>query len=113
MQLSDDELRIKLSQNIRVARNCSGLTQEQLAEKSVISLNFLKDIEGCRSGVSLVTLINLCKSLDITPNEILKDFFKDDFLKSENIIQQINFLTDFQKDAVLSLIQFFNKYNSQ
>lgn len=113
MQLSEDELRIILSQNIKTARVCSGLTQEQLAEKSGISLNFLKDIEGGRSGARIPTLISLCKSLNITPNDLFKDFFKDEAIKTENIVHQINLLSDYQKDAILSLVNFFNTHNAQ
>ena len=113
MEISEEELRLVLSQNTKFARVCSGLTQEQLAEKSSISLNFLKDIESGRSGIRLPTLISLCKSLDITPNDLLKDFFKNDYSKSENITQKINLLTDFEKDAVLSLINYFTSHNTQ
>lgn len=107
MQLNDEKLREVLSQNLKSARLSSNLTQENLAEMSDISLNFLKDVEGCRSGISLLTLINVCHSLNITPNELLKDFFKDSYDKSENMAQQINLLNDYQKDAIYTLIQYF------
>lgn len=108
MQIDDEKVKQILSQNIKTARVSSNLTQEQLAEKSEISLNFLKDVESARSGTSLLTFINICNSLKITPNELLKDFFKNSFDKSENLTQQINLLNDYQKDAVLTLIQYFN-----
>lgn len=107
LQINDDNVREILSQNIKNARLSSNLTQENLAEKTEISLNFLKDVEGARSGVSLVTLINLCNSLNVTPNELLKDFFADKYNKTEDLSQQISFLNDYQKDAVSSLVQFF------
>lgn len=108
MQVTDEKLKEVLSQNIKSARLSSNFTQEILAEKSDISLNFLKDIEGARSGTSLLTLINLCHSLNITPNELLKDFFKDDYDTSENLTQQINLLNNYQKNAISTLIQYFN-----
>lgn len=108
MQVNDEKLREILSQNIKSARLSSNFTQEALAEMSDISLNFLKDVEGSRSGISLLTLINLCYSLNITPNELLKDFFKDAYDTSENLTQQINLLNDYQKNAISTLIQYFN-----
>lgn len=108
MQIDDEKIRHVLSQNIKTARIYSNLTQEQLAEQSEISLNFLKDIESGRSGTSLLTFINICKSLYITPNELLKDFFQNTFDKSENLIQQMNLLNDYQKNAVSALIEYFN-----
>ena len=107
MQVNDDNVKEILSKNIKNARLSSNLTQESLAEKTQISLNFLKDIEGCRSGVSLATFINLCNSLNCTPNELLKDFFKDAYNKSENLSAEISFLNDYQKNAIYSLIEFF------
>lgn len=107
MQLNDDKLREILSQNIKTARLSSNMTQENLAELSEISLNFFKDVEGGRSGISLLTLINICHALNITPNELLKDFFKESYDKSENMTQQINLLNAYQKDAICTLIQYF------
>lgn len=107
MLVTDEMLREVLSQNIKSARLSSNLTQENVAEMSDISLNFLKDVEGGRSGTSLPTFINLCYSLDRTPNELLKGFFKDSCDKSENLTKQINLLNDYQKDAVCTLIQYF------
>lgn len=107
MQLDDEKIREVLSQNIKTARLSSGYTQENLAEMSDISLNFLKDVEGARSGTSLLTLVNLCHSLNITPNELLKDFFKDSYDKTEYLTQQINLLNDYQKDTIYALIKHF------
>ena len=107
MQLNDDIIRDILSKNIKNARASSNLTQENLAENSHISLNFLKDIEGARSGTSLVTLIKICHSLNVTPNDLLKDFFQDSYNRSENMVQKINLLNEYQKKAVYTLIQYF------
>lgn len=114
MLVTDDSIREILSQNIKSARLSSNLTQEKLAEKTDISLNFLKDIEGGRSGTSLVTLINICQALNVTPNDLLKNFFVDSYNKSENISQQLNLLNDYQKEAVYTLVEFFknNDINS-
>ena len=107
MQINDNDLKEIISKNIKSIRQSANLTQESLAEKSDISLNFLKDIEWNRSGISLTTLINICYSLNVTPNELLKDFFKDSFNDSENLVQQINLLNNYQKEAIYSLIQYF------
>ena len=107
MPLDDNKLRKILSRNIKFARISHNLTQEKLAEMSNISVNFLKDIESCRSGVSLLTLVNLCNALNITPNELLKDLFKANYNDSKNLFQQINLLNNYQKEAIYTLIQYF------
>ncbi len=112
MQLDDEELRKVLSQNIKSARLSSNLTQEGLAELSNISTNFLKDVEGCRSGVSLLSLINICHALDITPNQLLKDFFVKSYEQSLDLTQQINLLNDYQKDIMYALLEHFKNNDS-
>ena len=107
MQLDDESFRKILSQSIKSARLSSNLTQDMLSEMSNISLSFLKDIESGRSSVSLLNFIILCNSLNVTPNELLKDFFKDSYNKSENLSQQIHLLNNYQKDAIYALIQYF------
>ena len=76
MQINDENVKLVLSQNIKMSRLALGYTQENVAESSEISVNFLKDIENTRSGISITTLVNLCKSLKSTPNQLLKDFFE-------------------------------------
>ena len=107
MQIDDNKLKEILSQNIKSARLSSGLTQENLAEMSNISLEFLKAVETARSGISLTTLISICHALNITPNELLKDFFKDSYEKCENRVAKLKFLNDYQIDVIDTLIQHF------
>lgn len=107
MKITNQEIREILSRNLKSARCSSALTQETLAELSDLSVTFLKDIEGGHTGVSLLTLINICHSLDITPNQLLKDFFVKSNESTEDLTQKISFLSEYQKNAVHSLIEFF------
>lgn len=109
MQLDNENLKKVLSNNIKSARLSSNLTQEQLAEISNISVNFLKDIEQCQSVGSLLTFVKLCKSLKIMPNRLLQDFFDDNSINSENLAQQISLLNDCQKNAIYTLVECFKK----
>ena len=45
MQINDENIKLVLSQNIKMSRLALGYTQENVAESSEISVNFLKDIE--------------------------------------------------------------------
>lgn len=60
-----------------------------------------------RSSTSLVNFINLCKSLDKTPNEILRDFFSTQ-VNDTNLVQQISLLDNYERNALYTLIQYFN-----
>ena len=113
MQINDDELRQILSKNIKSARQNLNLTQESLAELSDISLNFLKDLEGSKSGTSLLTLLKLCHALNMTPNQLLKDLYKEPNESNDNLMQKISLLNEYEKNAILSLIDYFTSHNSQ
>jgi transcriptional regulator with XRE-family HTH domain len=63
MKKNPIDLRKILSLNIKNQRALLGLSQEKLAEKTGISSNMVRDIEGCRTWVSDTTLINIAAAL--------------------------------------------------
>lgn len=112
MLYNNDQIKKILSKNVKKARLSAGLTHDKLSEKAEISTAFLKDIEGGVSSCSLVTLINLCISLDTTPNQVLRDVFVEQKITDENIANQITLLNDYEKNAVYALIQYFAEHRS-
>ncbi len=65
------EIYKKLGLNIKKYRELRGLTQEKLAEKSNISLDFMGKIEVSISRPSFRTIIAIANALEIP----LKDLF--------------------------------------
>lgn len=65
------EIYIQIGQNIKKLRNKANLTQEALAEKAGISLDFMGKIEVNINNPSLKTLMKIAKALDVS----VKDFF--------------------------------------
>ncbi len=63
----------KLGKRIKSLRESSHLTQEKLAEKCGISLDYLGKIEVCINKPGLKTLIKISNALDI-PIKALFDF---------------------------------------
>lgn len=61
-----------LGKNIKDRRKKLGLTQQQLADKINISLNFMGKIEVAFSKPSLDTLIELADVLETTVSELTK-----------------------------------------
>ncbi len=57
---------------IKERRKKIGLTQQQLADKMNISLNFMGKIEVAFSKPSLDTLIDIAKALDTTVSDLTK-----------------------------------------
>lgn len=63
----------KLDKRIKYLRESAHLTQEKLAEKCGISLDYLGKIEVCINKPGLKTLIKISDALDI-PIKALFDF---------------------------------------
>lgn len=62
----------KLGKNIKYFRKERELTQEELAEKVGVSLEFIGRIEIATSKPSLDTLFKIAKALNIEPYELIK-----------------------------------------
>ncbi len=66
-------LKQKIGKKIKRIRGEKGITQEQLAEKARISVDFLSLIERGRNAPSLGTLEKLSKALSISASDLLKN----------------------------------------
>lgn len=62
---------IALGQRVRRIRKQKGLTQEVLAEQVGISASFIGHIERGSRIASLETLMQLCRALAVSPNDLL------------------------------------------
>lgn len=65
------ELNLQIGNQIRKARERSGLTQEQFAEAIDNSPQFISDLERGLSGISLETLKKICETLQVSSDTIL------------------------------------------
>ena len=65
-QVNENELYAKLGKRIKKLRQNANLTQEKLAEKSGISLDYLGKIEVNINKPGLKTLIKVANALDIS-----------------------------------------------
>lgn len=62
----------QLGQNIKERRKSLGYTQQQLADKMGLSLNFIGKIEVAYSKPSLDTLIELAEILETSVSDLTK-----------------------------------------
>ena len=65
------QINIEIGEQIKAAREQAGLTQEQLAERIDVSVQFVSDLERGVVGISLATLKNLCITLGVSSDQIL------------------------------------------
>ena len=75
MKTDYPERYITLGLKIAYYRKKRGYTQENLAEKVGISLNFLAQVEGTGTirGISLETLFKMADVLQVAPSKRLED----------------------------------------
>lgn len=76
MFLTDERLYKTISNNIKQYRHSARLTQQELADKSKISLSYITKIEAasCNKSLSISTLNQIANALNIE----ITEFFKED-----------------------------------
>lgn len=66
------DMRKLVSRNVRAIRQARGMTQEQLAEASGFSQQYISDLERGRRNPTIVSLYELALALNSTPIELLQ-----------------------------------------
>jgi transcriptional regulator with XRE-family HTH domain len=71
--VSVEEIRKQFAENLRTAREKSGLSQEALAETCNLHRTEISLLERCKRSPRLETLVILARGLELsTPGELLK-----------------------------------------
>jgi len=65
------DMRKLIGRNVRRIRGERGLTQEQFAERSGFSQQYISDLERGRRNPTIVSLFELAQALGSTPIELL------------------------------------------
>ena len=65
------DMRKLVGRNVRRLRLAAGMTQEQYAERSGFSQQYISDLERGRRNPTVVSLFELAQALDATPIELL------------------------------------------
>lgn len=93
--------------NLRECRRALGLTQEQLAEVSGLSTNYIARLEIGTSTPSFATLIKLSKALRVNASDLLAMEFESMVPSdlSTTITTLLDPLTDQETQYVLSQLQ--------
>lgn len=102
-----------IGNNIKTLRLSKCMTQEQMAEKLDHSVNFVSLIELGKSGMSVVTILDICNILDVDVNCIFKGLLDYRIKnKDQELINNILTLSSEDKDIIKKLIKhLINKNN--
>ena len=66
------DMRVLVGENVRRTRKLRGLTQEQFAEKSGFSQQYLSSLENGKRNPSVITLFEIAVALDVQPSDLLR-----------------------------------------
>lgn len=76
---------------IRNRRQQQGITIEQLAEQSNVSISLISRLErGKVDNIKLQSLATIADTLHLK----MTDFFRDPLLQSQNVVALLNYLSD-------------------
>ena len=102
-----------IGNNIKIARTKKGITQQELAEQLHKSDNFISMLERACSGLSLETIIDICKILDIQPNTLFNGIIDYNNDKDKYIINSLSSLSIEDKEILINVIEYVLKKNSK
>lgn len=95
-------LNIAIGNRIRISREKSGLTQEELAERLNLSTQFISTIERGVAGASLETVVNLCDVLNVSSEWLLRG--RADTPSADVIVSKLTHLSIAQLSVVDRMI---------
>lgn len=94
--------------NIRKYRLEKNLSQEQLAEMTDLSPNYISMIERADKTPSLTTLINIANALNVTTDMILYDVLNEHYqIKSSLIFDKVSKLSKEEQNRIYDIINVF------
>lgn len=62
---------VRIGNQIRIAREAAGLTQEKFAERVPLAAKYVSAIERGAAGFSVPVLMRICKTLSVSSDELL------------------------------------------
>lgn len=108
--MTEQDLRITLSRNLRKLRSYRNLSQADFAEKIDISIPFLSHIENGKKWVSPATLVKMADALNIEVYELLKP----ETIISDNTVNLLeDYTAEIQKTFGKSLDTILKNYLHQ
>ncbi len=66
------DMRKLVGRNVRAARTERDITQEELAERSGFSQQYISDLERGRRNPTILSLHELAQALEVTPVDLLQ-----------------------------------------
>lgn len=109
--MGDNDIARIIGNNIKKIRNKEKISQERLAELIGKSAHFISLLERGESGLSVGTLLDICKALDTDTNSIFAGTLDTKSYANSFLNKSFESFSDSDKDMVAYLINFINSKN--
>ncbi|MCH5324432.1 MAG: helix-turn-helix transcriptional regulator [Eubacterium sp.] len=98
----------QMANNLLSIRKKMGYTQAEAAEKAGISERTYADIERGSTNMRIATMINICRALQITPDDIFTiRTFKPYMPNRDNLFDKLDKCTRSDQESALMLLDAF------
>ena len=94
-----------IGKKIRKYRKERGMTQEELAEKLDLSINYVGALERAEKNLTVTNLINIANALNVTADMLLCDEIRTGYkIKSSMITEKIEKLSPSDRDKIMQML---------
>ncbi len=111
MEDNDTNIAKIIGNNIKKIRNKEKISQERLAELIGKSAHFISLLERGESGLSVSTLLDICKALDTDTNSIFVGTLDTTSYSDSFLNKSFESFSASDKDMVVYLINYINSKN--
>lgn len=109
--MGDNDIARIIGNNIKKIRNKEKISQERLAELIGKSAHFISLLERGESGLSVSTLLDICKALDTDTNSIFAGTLDSKSYADSFLNKSFESFSESDNDMVVYLINYINSKN--
>lgn len=96
-----------IGRNIKQVRSLEGISQEKLAELISKSSHFISLLERGESGLSVATVIDICRVLNTDPNTILAGAFDNSSIHTDSFLNKsLETFSDRDRELVSYIVDY-------
>ena len=94
-----------IGKKIRKYRKERRMTQEELAEKTDLSTNYVGALERAEKNLTVANLINIANALDITADMLMCDELRNGYkIKASIITEKVERLSPADRDKIMQML---------
>lgn len=101
--------------NVKEMRKAVNLTQEELADLTGVSTVHVSHVETGKSGISVQFILELCRILSVTPNDVLSGEYGEPEvnINAQNFFETSPYIKDGDREIICCIMDVMKKRNSQ